>query len=82
VFVMADWKGSTERVLSPSAAVLHALAQLGGPWRAMAMAGGLVPRPLADVAYRAVARNRYRIFGRFDVCQIPPPAWRGRFLDQ
>ncbi len=46
------------------------------------MAGGLVPRPLADMLYRAVARNRYRIFGRFDVCQLPPPGWRERFLDQ
>jgi predicted DCC family thiol-disulfide oxidoreductase YuxK len=46
------------------------------------MAGGLVPSPLADLLYRVVARNRYRIFGRFDACQIPPPGGRERFLDQ
>ena len=33
--------------------------QLGGPWRALARIGGLVPRPLADLVYRAVARSRY-----------------------
>ncbi len=82
VYVMADWTAGTERVLSRSTAVLFALGQLGGPWRALAQAGGLVPRPLADMLYRAVARNRYRIFGRFDVCQVPPPAWRERFLDR
>ena len=52
VYVMADWTTAAERVLSRSKAVLHALGQLGGPWRALAMAGGLVPRPLADMLYR------------------------------
>lgn len=33
----------------------------------------LVPRPLADRLYDLVARNRYRWFGRFDHCVLPPP---------
>lgn len=82
VYVMADWTAESERVLSRSAAVLHALEQLGGSWRALAAVGRLVPRPLADLVYRMVARSRYRIFGRFDACQIPPPEWRERFLDR
>ena len=82
VYVMADWTTDAERVLSRSKAVMHALDQLGGSWRAVARVGKLVPRPLADLVYRAVARSRYRIFGRFDACQIPPPEWRKRFLDQ
>jgi predicted DCC family thiol-disulfide oxidoreductase YuxK len=82
VYVMADWTAGSERVLARSTAVLHALAQLGGPWLALARVGGLVPRPLADLVYRAVARSRYRIFGQYDQCQIPPPEWRERFIDQ
>jgi predicted DCC family thiol-disulfide oxidoreductase YuxK len=82
VYVMADWRAGSERVLARSKAVLHALGQLGGPWRALAWVGSLVPRPLADLVYRAVARSRYRIFGQYDRCQIPPPEWRERFLDQ
>ena len=39
VYVMADWTTAAERVLARSQAVLHALGQLGGPWRALAMAG-------------------------------------------
>ena len=42
----------------------------------------LVPGPIADLAYRIVARNRYRIFGRHDHCMVPPTNWRERFLDQ
>jgi predicted DCC family thiol-disulfide oxidoreductase YuxK len=82
VYVMADWTTDSERVLARSRAVLHALSQLGGPWPALARLGSLVPRPLADLVYRAVARSRYRIFGKYDRCQIPPPEWRKRFLDQ
>jgi predicted DCC family thiol-disulfide oxidoreductase YuxK len=29
-----------------------------------------VPRPLRDAAYRLIARNRYALFGRRDVCDI------------
>jgi predicted DCC family thiol-disulfide oxidoreductase YuxK len=82
VYVIADWRSSSERVLARSQAVLHALRQLGGPWRTLARLAGLVPRPLADAVYRAVARSRYAIFGQYDHCQIPPPEWRERFLDQ
>jgi len=82
VYVMAGWRTDTERVLSRSRAVLHALGELGGPWRLLARVGAIVPGPVADVVYRMVARSRYRIFGRFDACQVPPPEWRGRFLDR
>jgi predicted DCC family thiol-disulfide oxidoreductase YuxK len=41
----------------------------------------LVPRPLRDFAYRAFARNRYRLFGRSEVCLVPTPELRRRFLD-
>jgi predicted DCC family thiol-disulfide oxidoreductase YuxK len=82
VYVIADWKSPSERVLARSPAVLHALGQLEGGWRVLARIGGLIPRPLADVVYRTVARSRYSLFGQYDRCQIPPPEWRKRFLDQ
>jgi predicted DCC family thiol-disulfide oxidoreductase YuxK len=52
------------RVLSRSAAVLHALSRLGTPWRLGAAVAGLVPRVLRDAAYDAVAHVRRRIFPR------------------
>ena len=63
-----------------SAAALEIARQLGWPWR---LAGILVliPRPVRDAAYRLVARNRYRWFGRHDSCMMPRPEWRGRFLE-
>jgi predicted DCC family thiol-disulfide oxidoreductase YuxK len=35
---------------------------------------------LRDRVYRFIARNRYRWFGRQDVCLLPTPELRGRFL--
>ena len=40
-----------------------------------------VPRPLRDRVYDAIARNRFRWFGRADACLVPTPALRERFLD-
>jgi len=40
----------------------------------------VVPRLLRDPAYDLIARNRYRIFGRTDVCMVPAPEDRSRFL--
>jgi len=38
-----------------------------------------VPRVLRDPVYDLVAGNRYRIFGRTDVCMVPAPEDRSRF---
>jgi predicted DCC family thiol-disulfide oxidoreductase YuxK len=40
-----------------------------------------VPKPLRDVVYNLVARNRYRIFGRYDECFVPDAAMKGRVLE-
>ena len=68
-----------DRVLRDSDAVLAIYAGLGWPWR---VAGWLnaVPRAVRDPAYRFVARNRYRLFGRRETCWLPSPADRDRVL--
>ena len=40
-----------------------------------------VPKPLRDAAYSMVARNRYRIFGKYDTCFVPDVAMRARVLE-
>ena len=63
-----------------SDAALHVALYLRFPWP-LAFAAVLIPRAWRDAAYDLIARNRYLIFGKQDVCPLPPPALRERFLD-
>src|SRR6185436_14502522 len=62
-----------------STAALRAIAGLGGVWRGAGLLL-LVPAALRDGVYRAVARHRYRWFGRAPACGAPSTDERGRFL--
>jgi predicted DCC family thiol-disulfide oxidoreductase YuxK len=68
------------RAWSDTDAIARVLAGLGGAWRAAHLLR-LVPRSWRDRAYRALARNRYRWFGRHERCFLPAPAQAARFLD-
>lgn len=63
-----------------STAALRVARLLGFPYN-WATAGFVVPRFLRDAIYRWVARNRYRWFGRRDLCLRPTPELAARFLD-
>lgn len=67
------------RAWTDSDAILRVLIGLGGAWR-MAAALRVLPRFVRDPLYRAVARNRYRIFGKRDSCLVPGENVRSRFL--
>jgi predicted DCC family thiol-disulfide oxidoreductase YuxK len=77
--VVVDSGTPRERVRSRADAALFLAARLPFPWPLWA---GLrvLPRPWLDAAYAAVARSRYRRFGRTDACRPPPPEHRARFV--
>ena len=80
VYVVVDAGERSERLLAKSRAILSILEEIGGAWRLAGVLRILPPR-LLDAAYDLVARNRYRIFGKYDACVVPAPEWRGKFLD-
>jgi predicted DCC family thiol-disulfide oxidoreductase YuxK len=41
----------------------------------------VVPKPLRNVVYNLVAKNRYRIFGKYDSCFVPDADMRARVLE-
>jgi predicted DCC family thiol-disulfide oxidoreductase YuxK len=41
----------------------------------------LVPKPLRDVVYNLIAKNRYRIFGKYDACFVPDADMRARVME-
>jgi predicted DCC family thiol-disulfide oxidoreductase YuxK len=81
VYVVVNHELANEYLLSRSDAVLFVLKQLPGLWSAAAFLLQLVPRFLRDAVYNVVARHRYRVFGRSEVCALPRDQDRARFLD-
>ena len=66
-----------------------AFTSLDGMIRAGARVGGagwllqplrLMPRLVQDWLYQRIARNRYRLFGRKEMCAMPDPALRARLI--
>ena len=62
-----------------STAIIRALMGMGGVWRLAAVAL-IFPRRLRDWAYEHLARNRYRVFGKYETCVMPTPDHARRFL--
>lgn len=81
VHVVENYDQPGERVLQRSDAILRAGRELGGVWSALSAVAGVIPRFLRDPFYLLVARNRYRVFGKYETCMLPDPDQRSRFLD-
>jgi predicted DCC family thiol-disulfide oxidoreductase YuxK len=68
-------------LLGHSAAVIHLLDRLGGWWRVLAVTGEMLPLPLRDGLYDAIAGVRHRLFRQpADLCPLTPPHLRQRCL--
>ena len=66
-------------VFFKSDAALTVLSNLPG-WRWVRVLRA-VPKPLRDAVYGLVARNRYRIFGKYDECFVPDAEMRARVIE-
>jgi predicted DCC family thiol-disulfide oxidoreductase YuxK len=80
VMLLTDALTTGERLYQRSDAVAEALQRLSGMWRLAGRVLRLAPRRLRDWGYGILARFRYRLFGRYDTCPIPPPEQRSRLL--
>ena len=80
IFVEADPVTGTEIISTQFDAVLRLSTYLGTGWRAMALLR-MVPAAVRNAAYAQFARVRYQVFGRYELCPLPPAAQRERFID-
>jgi predicted DCC family thiol-disulfide oxidoreductase YuxK len=78
--VLTTMEDGIERVRVRSDAVAAVAVYLGGVWR-VAVTARIIPRFLRDGLYEAIARIRYRVFGRHDACPVLAREVRWRFLD-
>jgi predicted DCC family thiol-disulfide oxidoreductase YuxK len=80
VYMVLDSGTVQERLLTQSDVTVNILMSLGGRWRLLGHILRAVPRFLRNAAYRMLARNRYRLAGRYDVCPLPAESDRRKFI--
>ena len=71
----------TEHVWIKSDLVRPLMSRFGFFWRVMSRLLFLLPRIIRNFGYDLIAKNRYKIFGRYDACPIPPKEVRSRFIE-
>lgn len=80
---LEDWDSVVvidgDAVYLKSDAALRLARGLKAPWRWLG-ALRVLPRGLRDWLYDRVARNRYRLFGRYQDCLVPDRDLRRRYL--
>jgi len=68
-----------DRAYTHSSAALRIARHLGGIW-SWSYVFIIVPKFIRDVFYKLFARYRYKLFGKKDVCMMPTPELKQRFL--
>ena len=56
------------------------VAQFNWTWRVFAKVSQIMPVVIRDWLYDRIAQNRYRLFGKREVCLMPTPQLTNRFL--
>jgi predicted DCC family thiol-disulfide oxidoreductase YuxK len=69
-----------DQLFTKSNAALEIAKWLDGGWPVLYIFK-VIPSGVRNLVYDWVARNRYRWFGKRDVCMIPTPDLKARFID-
>lgn len=67
-------------ILTHSSAVMEVIKNLSGGWK-LFYAFIIIPKPLRDMGYRWLAKNRYRWFGKRETCMLPNEVLKKRFIE-
>ncbi|QGH35605.1 DUF393 domain-containing protein [Gracilibacillus salitolerans] len=67
-------------VYTKSTAALRIAKELNGAYQLL-LVFLVIPKPVRDIFYTILAKNRYRWFGKKEQCMIPKPEDKQRFLD-
>lgn len=68
-----------DKYYTKSSAALKVSQSMSLPWSALSIFI-IIPKIIRDSAYSVIARNRYKWFGKQELCRVPTPELRERFL--
>jgi predicted DCC family thiol-disulfide oxidoreductase YuxK len=69
----------SNQVYFESDAALKIAGMLHFPWKT-GVIFRIIPKKIRDNIYRWIAKNRYRWFGKRDICRIPDPSEKESFI--
>lgn len=64
-----------------SKAVLRIFFAMGGAWTLLSLLLSVIPMIARDYFYDLFAKNRYRLFGKFESCRLPKYEEKAYFLE-
>ncbi|GGE95999.1 Predicted thiol-disulfide oxidoreductase YuxK, DCC family [Chishuiella changwenlii] len=69
-----------EKIFTKSSAPLNIAKHLSAKfsWLGIFL---IVPKPIRDVIYKFISKNRYKWFGKQESCWLPTPELKARFLE-
>ena len=69
-----------EKIFTKSSAPLNIAKHLSAKfsWLSIFL---IVPKPIRDVIYKFISKNRYKWFGKQENCWLPTPELKSRFLE-
>jgi predicted DCC family thiol-disulfide oxidoreductase YuxK len=69
----------SNKVYFESDSAIEIAGMLSFPWKMVAVFR-IIPKKMRDNIYRRIAKNRYRWFGKRDICRIPAPMEKDSFI--
>jgi predicted DCC family thiol-disulfide oxidoreductase YuxK len=69
----------SNKVYFESDAAIEIAGMLSFPWK-LVVVFRIIPKKMRDNIYRRIAKNRYRWFGKRDICRIPAPSENDFFI--
>ena len=81
LYIVRTYRSAAPSPLTRAQAALFLLQELGWPWKAGTILR-ILPGAWLDAGYNLIARNRYRVFGRYEQCSLPRPEDKDRFIDE
>jgi predicted DCC family thiol-disulfide oxidoreductase YuxK len=74
-FILID----DEKFYKKSTAALRISKKLNGAWKIF-YSLIIIPKPIRDFVYSLIANNRYKFFGKREVCRVPTEQEKNKFL--
>lgn len=71
---------SNDKIFKKSKAAFEIVKSLDGGWLRIFLAFKLLPISFNDFIYDLIANNRYKLFGKKDICRVPTSNEKSKFL--